>query len=99
MQRTVLVACVVWAGCGPLPARRSIDRSHAFIEHAEPGVLVVALGSDGVIPSGLRDVQLKIVASAARNGPVLVLATTSEQQAKLADTCSSYGDLCQRLHD
>src|SRR4051812_39021305 len=99
MEKTILVACVVWAACGPLQAGPSIRRSHAFIEHAEPGVLVVALGADGSVPSGLREVQLQIVAKAARNGPVLVLATTSEQQAKLSDTCVRYDDLCRRLHD
>jgi agmatine/peptidylarginine deiminase len=99
MQKTLLVACVVLIACGPQQARRWMSRPRAFIEHTEPSVLVVALGVDVDVSSGLRDVQLQIVAKAARNGPVLVLATTSEQQSRLSDMCLRYDDLCQRLHD
>lgn len=98
MMRLCLLLCVMFAGCGAGQIRAAGQDRRPFIEHVEPGVLVVAL--DGETESqALRDLQLKLITAAARNGAVLVLAATSAQQENLEEACARYEGLCDRLYD
>lgn len=98
MRRFCSILCVAVVGCASVEVRPTVHGRRAYIEHREPGVLVVALGVD-TEAQDLREVQLKIVAKAARNGAVLVLASSSEQLAKLEEICTQYDDLCDRIYD
>lgn len=89
---------VLLAGCSSAAFHDGQRTTQTFVEHIESDVLVVALAADDV-PKEFLEVQLKIVANAAHNGPVLVVATSGEQQAQLNDLCSTYEGLCVRLRE
>jgi len=98
VMRLCSLLCVMSVGCAAVPVRTVPEERRAFVEHAEPGVLVVALGLENQ-GQEVQDVQRKIITAAARNGAVLVLASTSGQQANLEEACARYDALCDRLYD
>src|ERR1044071_9751932 len=97
-MRLCSLLCVMSVGCAAVPVRTVPEERRAFVEHTEPGVLVVALGLENQ-GQEVHDVQRKIITAAARNGAVLVLASTSGQQANLEEACARYDALCDRLYD